>query len=88
MMNADARALLILTLLALGTFTGGIHITAWRLCAVEIILGLGVPAIAWLEQSALLGLLIVTVLIGVTLPLWWHEPKSVDAAAGHPEVKK
>ena len=84
MMNADARALLILTLLALGTFTAGVHITAWRLCAVGIILGLGVPAIAWLEQSALLGLLTVTVLIGVTLPLWWHEPKRVDAAAGHP----
>src|SRR4029077_5481012 len=77
MMNADARALLILTLLALGTFTAGVHIMAWRTCIVGIILGLCVPAIAWLEQSALLMLLIVIVLISITAPLWWRDTKSI-----------
>jgi len=76
MMNADARALLILTLLALGTFTAGVHIMAWRTCIVGIILGLCVPAIAWLEQSALLILLMVIVLISITAPLWWRDIKS------------
>jgi threonine/homoserine efflux transporter RhtA len=54
MMNADGSALAALTVLALGTFTAGVHIGAWRICLVGIVLGVGVPAIAWLEQSALL----------------------------------
>jgi hypothetical protein len=77
MMNADARALLILTLLALGTFTAGVHIMAWRTCVVGIILGLCVPAIAWLEQSTLLIMLIVVVLISIAVPLWWRDAKSI-----------
>jgi hypothetical protein len=72
MMNADARALSVLTLLALGTFTAGLHIAAWRICLVGIVLGIGVPAIAWLEQSALLLLLAAVVLIAITAPLWWR----------------
>ena len=71
MMNADASALAALTLLALGTFTAGVHIGAWRICLVGIILGVGVPAIAWLEQSALFLLLIVAVLAGGIAPFFW-----------------
>jgi hypothetical protein len=41
-----------LTVLALGTFTAGIHIASWCICLVGVVLALGVPAIAWLEQSA------------------------------------
>ena len=72
MMNADASALAALTLLALGTFTAGVHIGAWRICLVGIILGVGVPAIAWLEQSALFLLLAVAVLAGGIAPFFWH----------------
>ena len=46
MMNADASALAVLTVLALGTFTAGVHIAAWRICLVGIVLGVGVPEIA------------------------------------------
>ena len=81
MMNADARALSVLTLLALGTFTAGVHIAAWRICLVGIVLGLGVPAIAWLEQSALLLLLVAVILIGITAPLWWHGGKEFTKGA-------
>ncbi len=73
MMNADASALAALTVLALGTFTAGIHITAWRICLVGVILGVGVPAIAWLEQSALLLLLVVVVLAAVAALFFWHD---------------
>jgi hypothetical protein len=72
MMNADASALAALTVLALGTFTAGVHIAAWRICLVGIVLGVGVPAIAWLEQSALLLLLVVVVLVAVIAPFFWH----------------
>jgi hypothetical protein len=65
MMNADASALGALTVLALGTFTAGVHIAAWRICLVGMVLAAGVPAIAWLEQSAFLLLMISVVFIGV-----------------------
>ncbi len=73
MMNADASALAVLTLLALGTFTAGVHIAAWRICLVGVILGLGVPGIAWLEQSALLLLLVALVLVAILAPRFWRE---------------
>src|SRR5260221_4607258 len=53
MMNADASALATLTVLALGTFTAGVHIAAWRICVVGIVLALGVPAIPWPGPSTL-----------------------------------
>jgi hypothetical protein len=37
-----------------------------------IVLALGVPAIAWLEQSALLLLLIAIVVVAVIAPFFWH----------------
>jgi hypothetical protein len=65
-MSADASALVVLTLLALGTFTAGIrHAAGWRVCLVGVVLGLAVPAIAWLEQSTLLLLLVAIVLVAI-----------------------
>jgi len=72
MMNADARALSALTVLALGTVTAGIHIASWRICLVGIVLALGVPAIAWLEQSALLLLLVAVAVVAIIAPLIWR----------------
>ena len=76
MMNADASALAALTVLALGTFTAGVHIAAWRICLVGIVLAAGVPAIAWLEQSALLLLLIALVLIALIAPFFWRDKRA------------
>jgi hypothetical protein len=81
MMNADASALATLTVLALGTFTAGVHIAAWRICVVGIVLALGVPAIAWLEQSALLLLLIAIVAVVVIAPFFWHRKRSAQHPA-------
>src|SRR5215470_4134946 len=81
MMNADASALAALTVLALGTFTAGVHIAAWRICVVGIVLALGVPAIAWLEQSTLLLLLIAVVAVAVIAPFFWHRKRSAQHPA-------
>lgn len=81
MMNADASALAALTVLALGTFTAGVHIAAWRICLVGIVLAVGVPAIAWLEQSALLLLLIAIVLIALIAPFFWRDKREKNVAA-------
>jgi|SRR6516164_7073207 hypothetical protein len=81
MMNADASALAVLTLLALGTFTAGVHIASWRICLVGLIMSVGVPGIAWLEQSTLLLLLLALVVIAIIAPLVWrlrqgHKPNA------------
>jgi hypothetical protein len=75
MMNSDASALAALTLLALGTFTAGIHISSWRICLVGVLLALGVPGVAWFEQSALLLMLIVLVVVAIAAPIYWHSKR-------------
>jgi hypothetical protein len=79
MMNADAMALSLLTVLALGTFTAGVHVAAWRICLVGIVLGAGVPAIAWLEQSTLLILLVVSVLAVIAILIWKFDPRDAGS---------
>jgi hypothetical protein len=83
MMNSDARALAILTILALGTFTAGVHVGAWRICLVGVILALAAPAVAWFEQRALLFLLGVAALIAVTAPFWWPRINAPGASEAH-----
>jgi hypothetical protein len=70
-LSADATGLMILTLLALGTFVAGVHVQAWQICVLGMVMGLGVPAIAWIERSALLLLLAVVALAVIGLGLWW-----------------
>ncbi|ABE39110.1 conserved hypothetical protein [Rhodopseudomonas palustris BisB5] len=74
-----ASPLSVLTLLALGTFTAGLLIRSWKVCAVGAILGVSVPAVALLQQSALLILLIIAVLVAIAVPFIWarsREPVS------------
>jgi hypothetical protein len=70
--NAGATGLAIFTLLALGTFTAGVHVLSWQVCLLGLIMALGIPAIAWVENSALIFVLIAGVLIGVAVVIWWH----------------
>jgi hypothetical protein len=73
MMNSDASALMLLTLLALGTFTAGVHVAAWRICLVGVVLALAVPAVAWLEEATLLLLLIAIVLVAIVVLYVMHK---------------
>jgi len=70
--NAQATGLAIFTLLALGTFTAGVHVLSWQVCLLGLIMALGIPAIAWIENSALLFLLIAGVILGIVIVVWWH----------------
>ena len=71
MLNADATGLAILLLLALGTFVAGIHIPALEVCILGFVMALFVPAIAWIEEAALIVLLGVIVLLGAGAMFWW-----------------
>ena len=70
-LSADASGLVILTLLALGTFVTGVHIQAWQICVLGVVMALAVPAIAWIERSALLLLLVFVALAAIGAALWW-----------------
>src|ERR1035438_530059 len=45
-LNASATGLAVLMLLALGTFTAGVHVVSWQVCLLGIIMALCVPAVA------------------------------------------
>ncbi|MGP9811757.1 hypothetical protein ACTZWT_09620 [Rhodopseudomonas sp. NSM] len=77
-----ASPLSVLTLLALGTFTAGLHIRSWKVCVVGAILGISVPAVALMQQSALLILLVVAVLVAIAVPFFWARMRE-PAAASH-----
>ena len=69
---AQTTALAIFTLLALGTFTAGVHVLSWQVCLLGVIMALGIPAIAWIENSALLVVLIVAAVVALGAVFWWH----------------
>jgi hypothetical protein len=70
--TAQTTALAIFTLLALGTFTAGVHVLSWQVCLLGVIMALGIPAIAWIENSALLVVLIVAAVAALAAVFWWH----------------
>jgi hypothetical protein len=81
MLNADATGLAILLLLALGTFVAGVHSLSWQTCVLGILMALSVPAIAWIEESALILLLATIALIGVGGAFWWYAASSSGSAS-------
>jgi hypothetical protein len=79
--TAQTTALAIFTLLALGTFTAGVQVLSWQVCLLGLIMALGIPAIAWIENSALIVVLIAGAVVGIGAVLWWHwrQRRSRDA---------
>jgi hypothetical protein len=53
-MSAEASALVLLVILALGAATAGLHLRAWPIVIVGGVLAMGVPIFAWLEERTLL----------------------------------
>jgi hypothetical protein len=75
-LTVEAGALSVLTVLALGAFTAGIHIKSWRICLVGVMLALGVPGIVLLERSAFLIVLILAVGAAVVAPFFVHRTRA------------
>jgi len=70
--NANATGLAVFTLLTLGTFTAGVHVLSWQVCLLGLIMALGIPAVAWIENSALIFILISAGVLGIIGVFWWH----------------
>src|SRR5919109_1422916 len=81
MMSSIGSGLMVLAVLALGTVSAGIHSANWRIGLVGVVLGLGVPAIAWLAVSTLLILLVAVVLITFAVLLFTHRPPPIPGIA-------
>ena len=70
--SANATGLAIFTLLALGTFTSGLHLLSWQVCLLGLIMAFGIPVLAWVENSALFFLLVAAGVLGIVAIVWWH----------------
>ena len=71
MLNADANGLAVLLLLALGTFVAGVHSLSWQIGVLGVVMALAVPAIAWIEESALILALAGGAFIVLAGVFWW-----------------
>jgi hypothetical protein len=70
--SASTTGLAIFTLLTLGTFTAGVHVLSWQICLLGLIMAFGIPAIAWIENSALILVFIAAGVLGIAAVFWWH----------------
>ncbi len=70
MLNADSTGLAILLLLALGTFVAGVHTVSWQIGLLGVVMALSVPAIAWVEESALVIVLAAVAFIVLAAIFW------------------
>ncbi len=71
MLSADSTGLAIFLLLALGTFVAGVHTLSWQTGLLGVVMGLAVPAIAWVEELALLLVLAMVVFVVLAAIFWW-----------------
>ena len=79
---AMATSLVLLILLALGTFLAGLNLPSLQICFLGFALVLAVPAISWFKQSALFLVLAVVGLIGLVLAFWSRRGPTHRADAG------
>jgi len=80
--TANATGLAVFTLLALGTFTAGVQVFSWQVCLLGLIMAVGIPAIAWIENSSLIFVLLAAGAAGIVIVFWWHWRQNRRAAAG------
>ena len=70
--NAGSIGLAIFVLLTLGTFTAGVHALSWHVCLLGLIMTLSIPAIAFIQTSALIVAVIGAGIATVLAVIWWH----------------
>jgi hypothetical protein len=91
---ATATSLVLLILLALGTFLAGLNLPSVQISFLGFALMLAVPAISWIKQSALFLVLAVIAFIGLAIAFWSHRgsthhgKETHPASSGSPERKE
>jgi hypothetical protein len=70
LLPTPAMSLVLLSLLALGTFLAGLNLLSLQIGFLGLALALAVPAMAWLKNSMLLFILGAVFLIGLAMTFW------------------
>jgi hypothetical protein len=79
LLPAPATSLVLLMLLALGTFLAGLNLLSLQICFLGLAMALAVPAISWLKQSILFLILAAVFLVGLGMAFW---PSRASKPAG------
>jgi len=82
LLPTPAASLVLLTLLALGSFLAGLNLMSLQLCFLGIAMMAMVPAISWLKQSIVFFLLAAMLVIGLGLTVWLPRGRRRGAASG------
>ena len=78
-MPVQAVGLVLMMLLALGTFLAGISLLLLRICFLGLAMALSIPAMTWLKQASLLLMLAGVAIVGLAVA-FWPRGKTKDAA--------
>ena len=70
LLPTPATSLVLLTLLALGTFLAGLSLLSLQICFLGIAMGAAVPALSWLKQSVVFFLLAAVFVVGIGMTFW------------------
>jgi hypothetical protein len=76
-----AISLVLLTLLALGTFLAGVSLLSLQTAFLGLAMGAAVPMISWLKQSVFFFLLAAVFLIGLGITFWFRNSGQTSAAS-------
>ena len=83
LLPTPATSLVLLILLALGTFLAGISLLSLQIAFLGLAMGLAVPAISWLQQSVIFFLLGAALLIGLGITFWLSQDRRARTTPGH-----
>jgi hypothetical protein len=75
LLPTPATGVVLLILLALGTFLAGISLLSLQIAFLGLAMGLAVPAISWLTQSVLFFVLGAMLLIGLGITFWLSQDR-------------
>jgi hypothetical protein len=80
LLPTPATSLVLLTLLALGTFLAGVSLLSPQIAFLGLAMAVAVPAISWLKQSVVFFLLGAVLLIGLGITFWLRKDGRPGAA--------
>ena len=76
LLPAPATSLVLLILLALGSFLAGVNLASLELCFLGLVLALAVPAVSWVKQSVLFVILAGALVLGIGIAFWSSRKES------------
>ena len=83
LLPTPATSLVLLILLALGTFLAGVSLLSLQIAFLGLAMGLAVPAISWVQQSVIFFLLGAMLLIGLGITFWLSQDRRERTTPGH-----